>query len=47
MLCRKRISMLAGLNVSSLQIKFVFYRPEHHAKEDPMELNFKGLEIQK
>ena len=47
MLCRKRISMLAGLKVSSLQIKFVFYRPEHHAKEDPMELNFKGLEIQK
>ena len=39
--------MLAGLKVSSLQSKFVFYRPEHNAKEDPMELNFKGLEIQK
>ena len=40
------ISMLAGLKVSSLASKYVFYRPEHNAKEDPMELNFKGLEMQ-
>ena len=39
--------MLTGLKVSSLASKYVFYRPEHNAKEDPMELNFKGLEMQK
>ena len=27
--------MLAGLKVSSLACKFVFYRPEHNAKGGP------------
>ena len=45
-LCRKMISMLTGLKVSSLACKSVLYRPEH-AKGDPMKLNFKGLEMQK
>ena len=31
-LCRKRISMLAGLKVSSWTCKHVFYRPGHNAK---------------
>ena len=31
----------------SLACKFVFYRPEQNAKDDPMELNFKVLEMQK
>ena len=50
---RKRISMLTGLKVSSLACKCVFYSPEHNGrpyrghKEDPMELNFDGLEMQK
>ena len=30
--CRKRISMLTSLKVSSLACKCVFYRPEHNAK---------------
>ena len=40
--------MLTGLKVLSLTCKRVFYRPEHNAKgDDPMELNFKDLEMQK
>ena len=31
-LCRKSISMLTGLKVSSLAFKSVFYRPEHNLK---------------
>ena len=31
----------------SLAWKCVFYRPEHHVKRDPMELNSEGLEMQK
>ena len=34
-LCRKSISMLTGLKLSSLAYKCVFYRPEHNAKGDP------------
>ena len=43
MFCRKRITMLTVLQVSSLACKCVFYRPEHNAKE----LNFEDLEMQK
>ena len=39
--------MLTGLKVSSLACKCVFYRPDHDAKEGPMELNFEGLKMQK
>ena len=40
--------MLTGLKVSSLPCKYIFHRPEHHAKKgDPMELNLEGLEMQK
>ena len=39
--------MLAGLKVSSLVCKCVFYRPEHNPKGDPRQLNFEGLEMQK
>ena len=39
--------MLTCLKVSSLTRKRVFQRPEHNAKEDPMELNFEGFEMQK
>ena len=39
--------MLRGLNVSSLTFKCVSYRPGKNAKENPMELYFKGLEMQK
>ena len=35
MLCRKRISMLTGLNMSSLTYKYVFYRPGKNAKGEP------------
>ena len=30
--CRKKMSMLTGLKVSSLAYNYVFYRPEHNAK---------------
>ena len=33
--------------MSSLECKCVFYRPELNANGDLVELNFKGLEIQK
>ena len=46
-LCRKRISILTVLEVSSLEGKCVFYRPEHNAKRGSHEVNFEGLEIQK
>ena len=39
--------MLIDLKLLSFAYKGVFYRPEHNAKGDPMELNFKGLEMQK
>ena len=44
---KKKIYMLTGLKVSSLTYKCVFYRLEHNATGDPMELNFAGLEMQK
>ena len=34
--------MLAGLNVPSLECKYVFHRPEHNASRNPMKWNFKG-----
>ena len=46
-LCRKRISMLRGLRVSSLACKYVFCRPEHNAKGGSHELNFECLKKQK
>ena len=45
-LSRKRMSMLTGLKVSSLACKCVLYRPERNAKENLMELDFEGLEMQ-
>ena len=39
--------MLADLKVPSFACKCVFYRAEHNAVGDPMELNFEGLEMQK
>ena len=39
--------MLTGLNVSSIACEWGFYRPEHNAKGDHMELNFQVLEMQK
>ena len=42
---RKGISMLAGLKVSSLTCKYVFYRPELMQRWNPIELNFASLEI--
>ena len=44
---QKRISILAGLTLSSLACKCVFYRPKHNAREDSMQLNFEGLQMQK
>ena len=32
--------------VKKLEFKCVFYRPEHNAQENPIELNFEGLEMQ-
>ena len=46
-LYRKLTSMLTGLKVSSFACKYVFYRPQHNAKGDSMELNFGDLEMQK
>ena len=37
---RKGISMLAGLKVSSLTCKYVFYRPELNAKAGPHGIDF-------
>ena len=45
--CRKKISMSAGLKMSSLACNCVFKRPEHNAKGCPMQLNFEGLDMQK
>ena len=39
--------MFAGLKMSSLTCKYVFYRQEHSANGDLMELNFQGLDMQK
>ena len=39
-LCRKWISMLTGLKVSSLACKCVFYRPKHIAKGEPYGIEF-------
>ena len=41
------ISMLTGSKMSFLARKCIFYRAEHNAKGDPMQLNFKGLQMQK
>ena len=38
--------MLTCLKVSSLTCKCVLYRPERKAKENLMELDFEGLEMQ-
>ena len=46
-LCRKGMSMLTGLRVSSLAFKCVFYRTEHSAKGRLKEMNFEGLEMKK
>ena len=35
LLCRKKISLLTGLQVPSLTCKYIFYRPEHYAKGEP------------
>ena len=40
------MSMLTGLKVSSLACECVLYRPERNAKENLMELDFEGLEMQ-
>ena len=37
---RKGISMLAGLKVSSLTCKYVFYRPELNTKAGPHGIDF-------
>ena len=42
-LCRKRISMLTGFQVSLLASKCVFYRPEHSANRGHLKLTFEGL----
>ena len=40
--------MLAGLKVSSLACKCLFFRPEQcKGGRDTMEINFEGLEMQK
>ena len=38
--CKKEISMLIGLKVSSLACKRVFYRPKHNAKGGPHGIEF-------
>ena len=40
------MSMLTGLKVSSLACECVLYRPERNAKENLIELDFEGLEMQ-
>ena len=45
--CTKRIVMLTSLKVSSLVCKCVFYGRKPNAKGDHIELNFKGLEMEK
>ena len=37
--------MITGLKLSSLACKCIYYRTEHKAKGEPMELNFEGLEM--
>ena len=39
-LLRKRIDMVAGMQVSYLAGKSVFYRPEHNAKRRPQHVEF-------
>ena len=46
-LCRKSISMLTGLKVTSLEGKYVFYTLELNTKGGAQKLNSKGLEKQK
>ena len=47
-LLRKRIDMVAGMQVSYLAGKSVFYRPEHIMQRgDHNMLNFEDFEIQK
>ena len=37
--------MITGLKLSSLACKCVYYRTEHKAKREPMELSFEGFEM--
>ena len=56
-ICRTKMSMLPGLEVSYLACKCLFYRPQHNANRmgggwgreggGPMELNFEGVKMQK
>ena len=46
-LCRKGMSILTGLRVSSLAFKCVFYRTEHSAKGGLKEVNSEVLEMKK
>ena len=39
--------MLTGLKTSFLACKYVRYRPEHNASEEPHVIEFEGLEMQK
>ena len=39
--------MLTELKESSLACICILYRPEHNAKGDPMDINFKSLETKK
>ena len=39
--------MLIDLKVSSLACKHAFYRTNHNANVDPVELNFEGIKMQK
>ena len=47
MFCRERVSMLTGLKASSLPVYVYFTDQNLMQREDPMELNFEGLEMQK
>ena len=44
---KKRVSLLTSLKVSTLVCKCVFYRSEHNAEQDLVELDFELFEIQK
>ena len=47
-LCRRRISMLAGLKVPSSPMQMCILQTRTYGEgEDPMELNFEGLEMAK
>ena len=46
-LCRKSISMLTGLKLTSLDCKYAFYTLELNTKGGAQKLNSQGLEKQK